>query len=110
MNTRISYLYRDASNYKVTNEVIIFGSISDYQINIIIGCLDSGEYFIPDQVGLPEERFGEFTEDDHCWFALQKDDFEATKEKPNVHMTVNELVRKFLEAKGNWDDSKRFGK
>ena len=56
-NTKIGYLYRDASNYKKWNEVVIRGSISPEQIDIIIGCLDDELHFIPRQVGLPEERF-----------------------------------------------------
>lgn len=32
MNTKISYLYRDAYNYKVHNECIIVGELSKEQI------------------------------------------------------------------------------
>lgn len=109
MNTKISYLYRDASNYKMPNEVVIAGPITEHQISIIMDCLECRENFIPSQVGLPEERFGEWTEDDHCWFELQRCGFEATGEEPDVYITADELVGKFLEAKGNWDDSKEFG-
>lgn len=49
-NTRISYLYRDASNYKRPNEVIVQGTFTSKQIDTIISCLDEGEYFIPDQI------------------------------------------------------------
>lgn len=52
-NTRISYLYRDASNYKQHNEVVVPGTFTQEQIEAIIGCLDAGEYFIPVQVGFP---------------------------------------------------------
>lgn len=104
MNTKISYLYRDASNYKMPNETIILGPITEHQIDIIMDCLECGENFIPSQVGLPEERFGEWTEDDHCWFELQRCGFEATGEEPVVNMTVDELVGKFLEAKGKWKE------
>lgn len=67
-NTKIGYLYRDASNYKKWNEVVIRGSMSPEQIDTIIGCLDDELHFIPRQVGLPEDRFDEITEDDHAWF------------------------------------------
>lgn len=105
MNTRIVYLYRDASNYKMQNEAVIAGPITERQIDIIIDCLNDGEYFIPKQVGLPEERFDELTEDDHCWFELHKDGFVATRDEPDIDMTADELVGRFLEAKGNWDDT-----
>lgn len=109
MNTRISYLYRDASNYKQHNEVIVPGTFTLEQIETIIGCLDAGEYFIPDQIGFPEERFGSITEDDHCWFELNKAGFEETDAVASIDMSPDEVVAKFLEAKGNWDDSKEFG-
>lgn len=108
-NTRIYYLYRDASNYKQHNEVVVPGTFTPEQIEAIIGCLDAGEYFIPVQVGLPEERFGNITEDDHCWFELSRDGFEETNAEANLDMTPDEVVAEFLEAKGNWDDSKEFG-
>ena len=52
INTRISYLYRDADNYKMQNSCVIMGVITEAQIAEIISCLDCGEYFIPRQVGL----------------------------------------------------------
>ena len=55
MNTRINYMYRDASNYKVQNDVIVPGIVSDEQISEIISCLDSGEFFIPSKVGFTEK-------------------------------------------------------
>ena len=65
MNTKITYLYRDASNYKVWNEQVLKGTITDDQIRIICGCLLDGEFFIPFKVGLPEDRFASWTVDDH---------------------------------------------
>lgn len=104
VNTRISYLYRDACNYKFHNEAIIKGELSAQQIDVIMGCLNEGEYFIPSQVGLPEERFGSFTEDDHCWFELSKDGFSPIKEKATVDITADEFVQKFMKAKDKWHD------
>lgn len=109
MNTRISYLYRDAGNYKRWNEAVVEGIITLEQIDSIMGCLDCGEYFIPKQVGLPETRFGEVTSDDHCWFELSRDGFSQTDEEADTGMDVGELVRAFLEAVGKWDDSEEFG-
>ena len=57
MNTKISYLYRDADNYKQYNECIVAGTLSAKQICTILDCCDMGEYFIPRHVGLPERRF-----------------------------------------------------
>lgn len=109
MNTRISYLYRDASNYKQYNEAVVSGTFTKEQIETIIGCLDMSEYFIPKQVGFPEKRFDEIDEDDHCWFELSRYGFEMTEAEPNIEMSPDEVVAKFLKAKGKWDDSEIFG-
>ncbi len=103
-NTHISYLYRDACNYKVHNEAIIRGELSAQQIDVIMGCLNDGEYFIPSQVELPEERFGSFTEDDHCWFELTRGGFSSVKEDATVDISADELVKRFMKAKNNWHD------
>ena len=50
-STCIRYLYRDASIYKMPNEVIVPGRYTDEQIKMIIDCLDDRMYFIPDKVG-----------------------------------------------------------
>lgn len=54
-------------------------------------------------------RFEKITEDDHCWFELSRYGFEETDAEANIDMTPDEVVARFLEAKGNWDDSKEFG-
>lgn len=105
VNTKINYLYRDASNYKQHNEVVIAGKITEQQISTIVSCLSDGEYFIPKQVGLPETRFSEWTEDDHCWFELSRYSFENTDRIPTIGITIEELISNFEKAKDNWDDS-----
>jgi len=61
LNTKIEYLYRDASNYKVYNECVVKGIVTAEQRKEIVDCLNEGEYFIPSQVGLPEKRFDDWT-------------------------------------------------
>lgn len=105
MNTKISYMYRDADNYKTWSEEILKGEISVQQLMTIVDCLDDKMYFIPSQVGLPEVRFDNVTEADHCWFELYpKQDFNRTVQEPTIDMTVDELVKRFQAAKGRWDD------
>lgn len=104
-NTCIQYLYRDSSNYKKLNQVVISGCMSDVQIDMIIACLNESEYFIPRQVGLPEERFDDITEDDGCWFELSKENFSHTNKRPTVDLSSDELVANFVKVKGNWDDT-----
>ena len=56
MNTRIHYLYRDADNYKVQNECVILGEMTEEQEQRIIACLDEKEYFVPSRVGMIRKR------------------------------------------------------
>lgn len=104
-NTRVSYLYRDASNYKSWNEVILAGTLTKEQVRTIMSLCDSGEYFIPSQVGLPEVRFSDISEDDHVWFELAEEGFQMTTAKPTELITAEELYQNFLSVNGKWDDT-----
>ena len=105
MNTKISYLYRDADNYKRYNECIIAGALSAKQIRAILDCCDKGEYFIPRHVGLPEHRFDTYdSQADHCWFELTADSFSETRESPTMALTATELVNRFEGCRNNWQD------
>lgn len=109
MNTKIHYLYRDADNYKVHNSCVIKGVLTPAQIDIILGCCDAGEYFIPNQVGLPERKFEKFdSQVDHCWFELTRDDFEYTDQPANVPVTAQQLTDHFIAAKYSWNDCEFF--
>lgn len=104
-NTKILYLYRDADNYKMMNECVIEGVLSKEQLQVILDCLQDGEFFIPSQVGLPEKRFGEITESDHCWFELNAYSFLATPDAPTVDLSAEALVQAFCDRKNRWDDT-----
>ena len=105
MNTKISYLYRDADNYKVHNECVIEGGLTEQQIETIMDCCDCGEYFIPGQVGMPERKFDEYdSEADHCWFELSRDGFEQTSRPADISLTAEQLVSNFSACKDNWQD------
>lgn len=107
-NTKISYLYRDAENNHVHNECVVKGCITKEMKASILDCLDMGEYFIPEQVGLPERTLIDEGYDydatiDHPWFELGSNCFEETEDAPTVDMTAQQLVAKFLERRGNWN-------
>ena len=105
INTRISYLYRDADNYKMQNSCVIMGVITEAQIAEIISCLDCGEYFIPRQVGLPEKRFDRFDQKaDNSWSQLRADGIEVKEQWSNIDMTVSQLLELFHKAKNSWHD------
>jgi len=67
------YLYRDASNFKVWGEVVLRGRVADSDVTRLRQCLDAGEFFIAEQIGLPtlyEELWafsGGPTSADHVW-------------------------------------------
>jgi hypothetical protein len=66
-NTELRYIYRDASNYKWIDEVVVSGELrfEDFKEYLI-----DREFFIPELVGLkcltPTIR----NEDDHDWHAI----------------------------------------
>ena len=82
LNTEISFLYTDASNYKASTTVVVEGAVTEAQKAAILASLDDGEYFIPGMVGLPGTRFETETTED---------------------LTIEELVERFQQAKlDNW--------
>lgn len=66
------YLYRDASNYKAYGEILLSGIPSQNDIETLRACLESTEYFVAEQVGIPPvytelwELSGGPTSDDHA--------------------------------------------
>jgi hypothetical protein len=66
------YLYRDAGNYKAWGEILLSGAPTESEIAALRDCLESGEFFVAEQVGIPpvyEELWklsGGPTEDDHA--------------------------------------------
>jgi len=49
----MEYLYRDANNYKAFGQLLLTGKFNDIDTVEIKSFLDSGEYFIAEQVGIP---------------------------------------------------------
>jgi len=101
MNTKINYLYRDASNYKQWNEAVVKGTFTEEEKEEISACTD-GLLFLPQQVGLHFTQFDEVTEDDHPWAEL--DEFEEVDEEPTMEengkvLTAAELLANFRKAK-----------
>ncbi len=99
-NTRLAYRYRDASGYRQSEEIILAGELS-FQRDIQ-PYLYEGEFFIPDQVGLPnlQARFFDFPiEDDHPWHTIA--DVSLTDDVPTVQITADELRHLFRSVM--WD-------
>ena len=105
MNTELFYLYRDGSNYKRWNgPVIVEGDLTLTEKEEIISCLQDGERFIPEAVGLPAQRFEEKTEDDWNYMELRVDDIESVAHESNCSMTAQQLLENFRELKGKWNE------
>lgn len=96
-NTALTYLYRDASNYKNCREEIVAGVLSEMQKQTILSCLKDGEWFLPDRVGLDGALPWEYDpQDDHPYFELGPESFEETDLNPTLPITAAELVEAFV--------------
>ena len=102
-NTQMDYLYRDGDNYKKGNSVILPGEITEEQRDAIMATPNEGQWFIPAAVGLPEKRFGDWTEVDHPYFELDESDFELTDLPPTVTVSIPALVKAFQSMAGEWE-------
>lgn len=49
----MEYLYRDANNFKAFGQLLLTGKASDSGFSEIKTSLDSGEYFVAEQVDIP---------------------------------------------------------
>lgn len=102
VNTRIDYLYRDASNYKLYGSVIIPREITRQQIQEIMKyCLPfDGEtrQFIPELVGFPKLEFDCPNEDDHLFCEIRPESFSPTDQEPTLCVSPKDLVEKFQIA------------
>jgi hypothetical protein len=97
MNIMLSYLYRDAGNYKNFNEVVF---TNDSQLPLdeierrLKACLIDKEWFVADKWGLKDLHFTEFawnSELDHDWH-----EFESIEETEEAVTEEIDIV-KFLE-------------
>ncbi len=107
-NTQISYLYRDASNYKQFESVILEGELSENDIGIIIKKLVDGVLFIPEQVGLEslQQKFDDLNDDDHIYHELHREGIGLVEAPPTITLSAKELVRNFQNV--NWDVNKAY--
>ena len=85
-------------------EYVNNGILSKEQQETILSCLEDGEDFIPQLVGMPERRFEEWDEEeDHSFFEMNADSFETTTECCDISSTPQELVDQFLARKNHWN-------
>lgn len=108
----LEYLYRDASNYKAWGEILLSGIPSQSGIAALTACLESGVYFVAEQVGIPAvykelwDLSGGRTSDDHAlheFVALRV----ATVNERKIFPLFGELssLIKTFQAVSRWDYS-----
>ena len=107
MNTRFSYMYRDAANYKDFYDCVIEGEFTDAQKEALQNACD-GTYFIPRVLGLSggvwvgdpgyDERY------DHPWCEFDAEcDLELTEDPPTVSYTADSLTQAFIDSQDKWE-------
>lgn len=97
-NIRFSYLYCDSAKYKLFSRVVFSNpyniAIEDVKRRIEAKLID-GEYFDPDEWGIPRLRFEDFDEElDHGW--CEFDAVEETKEKAS--RSIHEIIETHLHV------------
>ena len=89
MNTRFSYLYRDACNYKKFNDIVISGHL---EIKQVLPFLKDNTFFIPSEIGLDDLQESEWSYDDHIWHEIEK--IEQSSDMPTVNIKAESLLKK----------------
>jgi hypothetical protein len=81
-NTRLTYLYRDGSNYKRWGNIVFAEACTEAVRHRLVNSLENREWFIARQVRVPEQFFDDQIDaDDHCWHELS--DLEPTDDPVN---------------------------
>lgn len=106
------YLYRDGSNYKAWGLLLLSGEPTQEDVTALKGCLESGEYFVAEQVGVPPvykelwDLSGGPTSDDHAlheFVALREVTDDEGKSLP-LFGELSNLLKAF-QAVAKWDNS-----
>lgn len=102
-NTKFPYMYRDASNYKFSGQVIFRGPFTKEQQDRLTSALGGDLFFIAHEVDIPEVApyaTGEYDAnmDDHCFHTGYP--FQLTDDEPTDSRTVEEFVAAVEAAPG----------
>ncbi len=106
MNTQLWYMYRDGSNYKANETLVLEGECTFEDVKAF---LDEGRWFIPSQVGLPDlqKKLYQYDgpgEDDHIWHELDDGDFSLTDSEPTAPVTAADFIANMKKAhEDGWD-------
>jgi len=103
------YLYRDAANYKAWGTLILRGTATESDLEVLAAQFESGEFFIAEQLGIPPlyAELWDFSNgpssDDHVWHTFHKlrPITEEDVEEP-VFNTVKNFISKIRDVK-DWN-------
>lgn len=102
MNIKFNYLYRDFSNYKNYNSIVL-SNPNNFSINeidkLIREYLIDGEYFEAEKIGIPSLFFEEKNEDDHEWHEFES--LQVVKDLPYNELTIEDLLNKLKLQSSN---------
>lgn len=90
--TQITYLYRDASNYKYRGDFCVLGEL---QVQEFSNYLFDSEFFIPEKIGLVALRPEAANDDDHLLHSFEECKAVDGRE---YQMTTGEFRRRMREA------------
>ena len=100
----LEYMYRDAGNYKAWGKLLLSGSVSEQDNDNLIQCLESGQFFVAEQVGVPTlykelwQLNGGPNKDDHGWHEfveLRLATADEIREDLPIWGTLEQLVSRF---------------
>lgn len=106
------YMYRDGSNYKAWGSLLLSGKPTHEYVTALKECLESGDYFVAEQVGIPPvykelwDLSGGPTDDDHAlheFVAIREATDEERKSMP-LFGELSHLLKTF-QAVSKWDYS-----
>lgn len=93
------YCYCDASNYKAFGRLLLNGIASDVEVNLLRRHMESGEFFIAEQLTIPP-LYAELwklshgsTGDDHVWHTFENLRLAADDE---INQTVFGTIENFV--------------
>jgi len=93
------YCYRDASNYKAFGCLLLNGVASEVEIKLLRSRLESGEFFIAEQLATPP-LYAELWElshgptgDDHVWHTFENLRLAADDE---INQPVFDTIKNFI--------------
>ncbi len=103
------YCYRDADNFKSWGQLLLDGVASERDIKSLTDRLESGEFFIAEQVGIPPLYESLWmlssgpTNADHVWHQFQGLRLASEVEIDTVpHETLDHFLNQFASVK-TWD-------